>query len=283
MTTKRRISYWRHLRRWPAIAGASAALIAGATGVIGAPPKNCNNCVDCRYTVDGVCIPNAVTYGYYQTQWRTWPRPIVASTTSAPRTETKLPTQIEPPPAQEDLDNAPRPPAGDMGETPPVKPATGDEQIPPKVDKPDPFQDDPVQNGDALDGNALDSDVREETSILVPPLSAPVETYGLYEEELPALPRAVQSNYDAERNANATVVPATTETPAATGANLRLVGNAPEPVVARPKAKSPTADATPEGANPLRGGWNTRGESPLRDPKVVTQFGGAASANPLRK
>jgi len=278
MTTKRRISYWQQLRRWPAVVGASAALAAGASGVIGAPPRNCADCADCRFTVDGVCIPNAVTYGYYQTQWRTWPKPIAATATSAPRTETKLPTQVEPPPAQEDLDNAPRPPAA-SADVPPVKPATGDERIPPKTDKPDPFQDDPIQNGDALEG----SDIREETSILVPPLSEPMESYGYYEEDIPELPRAVQSNYDAERNAREIVVPASKETSASTDASLRLVGAAPEPAVARPKAKSPTTDATAEGANPLRGGWNTRGESSLRDPKIVTQFGSATTANPLRK
>jgi hypothetical protein len=281
MSAKRRISFWRQIRRWPAVVGTSAALVATATGVIGAPPRHGADCIDCRYTVDGVCIPNAVTYGYYQTQWRTWPKPIAAST-SAPRTETKLPTQVEPPPAQEDLDNAPRPPAG---KAPPVKPATGDEQIPPQIDKPDPFQDDPIQNDPIQNGDAPlgASDVREETSILVPQLSEPVESYGFYEEEIPELPRAVQSTYDAERNARATVVPASTEVPESTGANLRLVDAAPEPAVARPNTKSPTANATPEGANPLRSGWNTRGESSLRDPKIVTQFGGAAAANPLRK
>lgn len=272
MTAKRRISYWQRFRRVPAMLAASAALAAATGGVIGAPPRDC---VDCRCTVDGVCIPNATTYGYYQTSWRTWPKPLSVST-RAPRTETKLPTQVEPPPAQEDLDNAPRPPAS-SGETPPVKPATGDEQLPPKTDKPDPFQDDPVQSGEPLG----DAGSGHESSILVPDFDEPVESYSLI-DEAPAVEQAVQSRYDEEPRTRAVVAPTSSE------AALRLVDASEpplhgEPSPVKPKAKSPAPTAAAEGTNPLRSGWGVRGESPLREPKVVSQFGGAAATNPLRK
>lgn len=275
MTAKRRTSYWQRLRRLPAVLAASTALAAATGGVIGAPP---HNCVDCRFAPDGVCIPNATTYGYYQTQWRTWPKPLAVST-RVPSTETKLPTQVEPPPAQEDLDNAPRPPAssGDMGETPPVKPATGDEQLPPKTDKPDPFQDDPVQNGNPADaGNS-----RRETSILIPPISDPAEAYGLI-DEMPAVEHAIPSRYDEAPDALPAVARVSNETA------LRLIETSQptpraEAAPARPKPSPPAATVAPDGANPLRRGWGARGESPLREPKVVSQFGGAAPTNPLRR
>lgn len=273
---------WRKLRRITTAITATAALAAGAVTVAGAPPQAC---VDCRVCVDGVCRPKADTYGYYQTQWRTWPKPMVVSATSAPREEIKLPTHVAPPPTQEDLDNPPRPPMRDedMGDVPPVKPATGNETPddrprpaggeplpPPTTDKPDPFRDDPIQR----------SAPGEETSILIPPLDEPALTYGLV-DEAPAVPEAVRSSYVEEPQADR-VISASDE------AALRLIGDVSpererEPVKnAAHAATAPSAAPAAEG-NPLRSGWNVRGESPLREPNVVTKFGGSAAANPLRR
>jgi hypothetical protein len=244
---------------------------------------------------DGVCRPKADTYGYYQTQWRTWPKPIVESTVGGPRDEIKLPTQIEPPATQEDLDNPPRPPLepGDMGDVPPVKPATGDESpmdhprpaggehlpTPPRTDKPDPFRDDPIPNN---------SGRPRETSILIPPLADPKASYGLL-DEAPAVPTAIRSSYDERPR------PASGAAAASGAAVLRLVdvSAASQAVAARqavatsespPQTKAiAAAGESADGGNPLRSGWGTRGESPLREPSVVTKFGGSAASNPLRR
>ncbi len=286
MTTKPSNSNWHKLRRWPAALAASAALAAGAATVAGAPPRAC---LDCRYTVDGVCRPNATTYGHYQTQWRTWPKPLAVSAASLQRDPIELPTQVEPPPAQEDLDNAPRPPLlpEDMGDVPPVKPATGNESptdhprpaggeqlpMPPRTDKPDPFQDDPIQ----------DDDRRRETSILIPPLDEPLGTYGFL-DEAPAAPAAIRSSYDEAPHDASRVVAASDV------AALRLIGetsvaNESSPPIesSRPRKTDNAAEQDADGSNPLRARWGTRGESPLRDPNVVTKFGGSTAANPLRR
>jgi hypothetical protein len=158
------------LKRVPAALGISAVLAVGAGVVAGASPKHCA-CDRC--TVDGVCTPNVYHYGYYQTQWRTWPKTSVTNASDR-RGGVKLPTQVEPPATQEDTDIAPKP--GENGETespgmPPVKRAIGDdaengtpkptggEQPVPRTDKPDPFRDDPEQNA---------TDERE-MSVLIPP------------------------------------------------------------------------------------------------------------------
>lgn len=286
MTIKPNRSHWRKLRHWPAALAASAALAAGAASVVGAPP---HACLDCRNCADGVCRPNADTYGYYQTQWRTWPKPFVVSAASSQHEPIKLPAQVEPLPTQEDLDNAPRPPLlpGDMGDVPPVKPATGNDSpldhprpaggeqlpMPPQTDKPDPFRDDPAQD-DAL---------RRESSILIPPLDGPIGTYGLL-DEAPAVPTAVRSSYDEGPRAASGVVAASDS------AALRLIGDSSSrPLAAQPKetannASPPaTASSPADGGNPLRSGWGVRGASPLREPNVVTKFGGPAAANPLRR
>lgn len=270
---------WPNFRRITAAMTATAALAAGAVTVAGAPPQACNNC---RVCVDGVCRPKADTYGYYQTQWRTWPKPIVVSPTSTPREEIRLPTHVTPPPTQEDLDNPPRPPMRDedMGDAPPVKPAAGNETPgdrprpaggeplpPPMTDKPDPFRDDPIER------NAPG----EETSILIPPLDGPVQTYGLV-DDAPAVPQAVRSSYVEEPQADGGVISASDE------AALRLIGDvSPESESAPVKTTAHAAAAPAAEGNPLRSGWNVRGESPLREPNVVTRFGGSAAANPLRR
>jgi len=33
----------------------------------------CQGCGNCLYCIEGKCIPNRVTYGFYQTHWRRWP------------------------------------------------------------------------------------------------------------------------------------------------------------------------------------------------------------------
>jgi hypothetical protein len=310
MTNKTRKSRWQSVARWTAALSTSAAMAATATGVVGAPPHACSTC---RVCVDGDCRPNAETYGYYQTQWRVWPKRIAASTVSDP-VKVKLPTQVEPPPAQEDLDNPPRPPASpsDMGDVPPIKPTTGDESPDqPKTDKPDPFQDDPGQDNSKVDpaaGEEASEDANKEMSILVPPadLIPPTnETADSYDaiDAAPAAAEAIQSSYDEQgsgigkqgaavrsqssakevrslyeelKNAKKTVVPVSDESD---DSELRLVSDA-----VAPKATTPTVKATAsESGNPLRSGWGARGESSLREPKVVTKFGGAGATNPLRK
>lgn len=312
MTNTTRKSRWQKVARWTAALTATAAMAATATGVVGAPP---HHGVACRVCVDGDCRPNAETYGYYQTQWRVWPKRIVASTVSDP-VKVKLPTQVEPPPAQEDLDNPPRPPASpsDMGDVPPIKPTTGDESPDqPKTDKPDPFQDDPGQDNSKVDpaaGEEANEKVSEEMSILVPPadLVPPTnETAGGYDaiDAAPEVAEEIQSSYDEQgsgignqssgvrgqesgkevrslyeelKNAKKTVVPVSDESDEG---ELRLVGDA----IAAPKAAKPAAKTTTasESSNPLRSGWGARGESSLREPKVVTKFSGAGATNPLRK
>ena len=285
MTIKPNRSHWHKLRRWPTALAASAALAVGAASVVGAPPRDC---LDCRYSADGVCRPNAETYGYYQTQWRTWPKPLVVQAAGGQREPIKLPTQVEPPPTQEDLDNAPRPPLlpDDMGDVPPVKPATGNDSpkdhprpaggeqlpMPPQTDKPDPFRDDPVQDNDRR------NDRRRETSILIPPLDGPIGAYGLL-DEAPPVPTAVRSSYDEVRRATSDVIAASDQ------AALRLIGDASptlEPTRAKENEAASAVGEAADAGNPLRSGWGVRGASPLREPNVVTKFGGAA-ANPLRR
>lgn len=307
MTNTTRKSRWQKVARWTALLSTTAAMAATATGVVGAPP---HHGVACRVCVDGDCRPNAETYGYYQTQWRVWPKRTVATTVSDP-VKVKLPTQVEPPPAQEDLDNPPRPPVNpnDMGDVPPIKPTTGDESPDqPKSDKPDPFQDDPGQDSSKVDpaaGEEASEAISKEMSILVPPadLVPPTnETADSYDaiDAAPEVAEAVQSSYDDKKaevggqgsgnkevrslyeelkNAKKTVVPVSDETDHDEG-ELRLVGDA----IAAPKAAKPAAKAAAsESGNPLRSGWGARGESSLREPKVVTKFSGAGATNPLRK
>jgi hypothetical protein len=79
------------------------------------------------YCADGVCYPNAETWGWYQQRWRRWPteelQPIPS--TAAPRPGREIPG-IEPyetpPPEQEDQRAPPRSKAREETEEAPVRP-----------------------------------------------------------------------------------------------------------------------------------------------------------------
>ena len=74
---------------------------------------------------DGSCPPNAYHFGFYQTQWRTWPTPPRAEDQRRPEA-VKLPIVQPPGVAEEDLDVPPQPKAAPKGET---LPPTGDDPL----------------------------------------------------------------------------------------------------------------------------------------------------------
>jgi hypothetical protein len=130
------------VKRWPLVAGVSAALLTGVGIVAAASPRHAANCkcADGR-CADGVCTPNVYSYGYYQTHWRSWPKAAAAEENESEGG--KLPTQVEPPATQEDLDAPPRPTKkvdGSEG----VHPTGGEHPFGP-ADKPNPFKDDEDQ------------------------------------------------------------------------------------------------------------------------------------------
>jgi hypothetical protein len=80
---------------------------------------------------DGSCPPNAYHFGYYQTQWRTWPTPTRPEDQRRPEAVT-LPKVQTPGVTEEDLDVPPQPKGTPKGEP---SPKTDDPlKAPPKTD-----------------------------------------------------------------------------------------------------------------------------------------------------
>jgi hypothetical protein len=165
------------VKRWQLAMGVSAALLTGVGIVAAASPRHAASCkcADGR-CADGVCTPNIYSYGYYQTHWRSWPKPQGAD--ESEETGPKLPTQVEPPAAQEDLDAPPRPSKKTEGEG--VHPTGGEHPFGPPTDKPNPFKDDEDQTPDAGTSRPerpaaaqLERDAR--TASLAPPANGVVE------------------------------------------------------------------------------------------------------------
>ncbi|MEX0937908.1 MAG: hypothetical protein WDZ59_08595 [Pirellulales bacterium] len=122
----------------------------------------------CPTSVDGVCIPNRAQWGYYQTQWRTWPG--VAPQPAAVDAPPELPPGVSPfeaPSPEEEAIVVPPPPTSDApavelpgqapADLPPGEGALPGQAFPPgelpegmpqdqlpRAELPDPFQDDAV-------------------------------------------------------------------------------------------------------------------------------------------
>ena len=64
----------------------------------------------CQYCVDGVCTPNRLTYGYYETNWRRWPVPAPAVPTRSkrrPQGPQTGPTELDLPSAEDETEIRP--------------------------------------------------------------------------------------------------------------------------------------------------------------------------------
>jgi hypothetical protein len=172
-----------HLKKassWCAVLIGIVTLTAWIADITAAPPHH-----RCVCGPDGSCPPNAFHFGFYQTQWRTWPKPPRPEDQRKPEA-VPLPKVQVPGVTEEDVDVPTRPKAAPKTDTLPLP---GDETIKPEPKSDLPQLKEPPAPDDTI-RDLLEPPVKQKESTktdTLPKATPPTKPGDPFKDDLPDL------------------------------------------------------------------------------------------------